>query len=61
MIANATESFGKQWFGTDRVQVKEALFNAVKTAIRDPEEIEYPKTLELFKFLFPEVVKKLAI
>lgn len=61
MIANATESFGKQWFGTDRVQVKEALFNAVRTAIRDPEEIEYPKTLELFKFLFPEVVKKLAI
>lgn len=61
MIANATKSFGKQWFGKDRVQVKEALFNAVKTAIRDPEEIEYPKTLELFKFLFPEVVKKLAI
>ena len=48
IIAGSTKSFGKQWFGIDRIQDKEAFSNAVKAAIRDPETMKYPKTFQLF-------------
>ena len=57
IMTGSTNNLGKQWCGKDRVQVKEALLNAVKGAIRNPETIKYPKTFQLFQILFPKILK----
>ena len=36
IMTGSTKNLGKQWCGTDRVQVKEVLLNAVKGAIQNP-------------------------
>ena len=36
IMTSSTKNLGKQWCGTDRVQVKEVLLNAVKGAVQNP-------------------------
>jgi len=57
LIANSTKNLGKQWFGKDRIQVKKAFADAVKAGVQDPENMKFPKTFQLFKVIFPGIVK----
>ena len=53
LIIESTKEIPGDW-GNNKKKVQKAFTKAVKTA--KPEDIKYPKTLSLFKLLFPWIL-----